>query len=163
MKKLFIIRHAKSDWNDTSIDDFERPLNERGLQAAPLMGKRLKEKGILPDIILSSPASRALSTARLIAKEVGFTKPITQNHYIYEAFVNALEETVSYIHDDHQTAFLVGHNPGVSALAYVLSGLKEQLKTCAIVEISFDCNSWMNVNKDNATLISYDFPKKDVK
>jgi phosphohistidine phosphatase len=160
MRKLVIIRHAKSDWEDKNLDDFERPLNTRGLKNAPFMGKFLKEKKLTPDLIISSPATRAITTAEIIAKEVGYEKEITQNQYIYEAYVNTLQEIVSYIHDDNETVFLVGHNPGVSALAYMLSELKESIPTCATVEINFSVDSWMDVSRENGKLISYDFPKK---
>ena len=160
MKKLIIIRHAKSDWNDTALDDFDRPLNQRGIDNAPFMGKKLKEKKISPDLIISSPALRAITTAELIAKEVEYTDTIVQNQYIYEAYVNTLQDIVSYIPDTNDTVFLIGHNPGVSALAYMLCNLKESIPTSATVEIDFDCNSWMDVSKENGTLISYDFPKK---
>ena len=159
MKKLIIIRHAKSDWEDTSLDDFDRPLNKRGIKDAPLMGKILKGKGLYPDAIISSPALRAKTTAELIAKEIHYTKNITPNQYIYEAYVNMLLEIVNSLYDTDETVFLVGHNPGVSALAYMLCDLKENIPTCATVEIDFDCDSWMDVSKENATLISYDFPK----
>jgi len=159
MKKLVIIRHAKSDWEDTSLDDFDRPLNKRGLKDAPIMGKILKTKELIPDIIISSPALRARTTAELIAKEVNYTKNITPNQYIYEAYVNMLIEIVNTLVDTAETVFLVGHNPGVSALAYMLCDLKENIPTSATVEIDFDCDSWMDVSKENATLISYDFPK----
>ena len=161
MKKLIIIRHAKSDWEDKNLDDFQRPLNERGLRNAPLMGQRLKQKNLIPDLILSSPASRAISTATIIAQEVGYSKEIIQNQYIYEAYVNNLQEIISYIHDSEETVFLVGHNPGVSALAYMLCDLKESIPTCATVEIDFDVDSWQDVSKENSKLISYDFPKKE--
>jgi len=160
MKKLFIIRHAKSDWDNSALDDFDRPLNKRGEKNAPMMGELLSKKGITPDLIISSPALRAISTAELIAKEVGYTKTITPNQYIYEAYVTALQEIVQYLYDTHDTVFLVGHNPGVSALAYMLCGLTQQLPTCAIVEIEFDCDSWMDASKDNSKLISYEYPKK---
>jgi len=160
MKKLVIIRHAKSDWEDTSLDDYDRPLNERGLKDATFMGKHLKEKGLVPDLIMSSPALRAITTAEFIAKEIGYEKAITPNQYIYEAYVNTLQEVVSFIHDANDTVFLVGHNPGVSALAYMLSELKQSVPTCATVEIDFDCDSWMDVSRENSTLVSYDFPKK---
>ena len=160
MKKLFIIRHAKSDWDDSNLDDFDRPLNKRGEKNAPFMGQLLTNKNIKPDLIISSPALRAITTAQLIAKEVNYEKTITPNQYIYEAYVTSLQEIIEYIHDSNDTVFLVGHNPGVSALAYMLCDLKENLPTCAVVEIQFDCNSWMDVNKSNSKLISYDFPKK---
>lgn len=160
MKRLFIIRHAKSSWDNLSLDDYDRPLNERGLKNAPFMGQVLKQKEILPDIIISSPAKRAMHTAELIANEIGYEKAITPNEYIYEAYVNVLQEIVSYIYDEHDTAFLVGHNPGVTALAYMLGDFKEEMPTCAIVEIEFDCNSWMDVSKQNAKLVAYEYPKK---
>ena len=159
MKRLFIVRHAKSDWDNPTLDDFDRPLNKRGERNAPFMGKVLAEKGIKPDAIISSPANRALRTAELIAKEVGYEKNITPNQYIYEAYVTALQEIVEYLYDTHETVLLVGHNPGVSALAYMLCGMTEQMPTCAIVEIEFDCDSWMNASKENSKLISYDYPK----
>ena len=159
MKKLFIIRHAKSDWDDSSLDDFDRPLNKRGQKDAPFMGQLLANKNIQPDLILSSPALRAITTSQLIAKEVNYDKAITPNQYIYEAYVTSLQEIIEYIHDSNDTVFLVGHNPGVSALAYMLCGLKENLPTCAVVEIEFNCNSWMDANKENSKLISYDYPK----
>jgi phosphohistidine phosphatase len=160
MKKLYIIRHAKSDWDDTSLDDYDRPLNKRGEKNAPFMGKILFNKKVNPDLIISSPALRAITTAQLIAKEVNYSKAITPNQYIYEAYVTALQEIVTYINDAYDTVFLIGHNPGVSALAYMLCGLKESLPTCAVVEIQFDCNSWMDANKENSKLISFDYPKK---
>ena len=155
MKKLFIIRHAKSDWGDENLDDFDRPLNEKGIKDCALVGKYLKQKNKKIDIILSSPALRAHTTAKLLAKELDFNKNIMQNQYIYEPFVAAIQELISYIHDDNDTAILVGHNPGVSTLAYMLCDSREELKTASIVEISFSCDSWMDVNKNNATFISY--------
>lgn len=159
MKKLFIIRHAKSDWGDENLDDFDRPLNEKGIKDCALVGKYLKQKNEKIDIILSSPALRAHTTAKLLAKELDFNKNIMQNQYIYEPFVAAIQELISYIHDDNDTAILVGHNPGVSTLAYMLCDSREELKTASIVEISFSCDSWMDVNKNNATFISYTKPK----
>ena len=138
MKKLVIIRHAKAEVNDGSIDDFDRDLNERGFKDALFMGTFLKDKNLIPDLIMSSPAKRAMMTADLIAKEVKYEKSIFPNNYIYEAYVDALQEIVSYIHDDNDTVFLIGHNPGVSALAYMLCDLKESIPTCATVEIAFE-------------------------
>ena len=160
MKKLIIIRHAKSDWKDNSLDDYDRPLNKRGLNDAVVMGKLLHKNGLKPDLIMSSPALRAMKTAELISKEVEYKNVIYPNQYIYEAYVNTLQDIVSFINDDYDTVFLVGHNPGVSALAYMLSELKESISTCATIEINFDCKSWMEVSKENSTLISYTSPKK---
>ena len=78
-KKLYIIRHAKSSWSDMSLDDFDRPLNKRGKANAPVMGTRFKNKGVKPDIIISSPAKRAISTAKIIAKKVKYVDEIILN------------------------------------------------------------------------------------
>jgi len=159
MKKLVIIRGGKSKLQGDLIDDYDRPLTEEGLKEAHDVGKLLLNKGLLPDCIMSSPAFRAIETAKIISNEVNYEKTITPNQYIYEAYVNTLQELVSFIHDDNDVVFLVGHNPGVSALAYMLCELKESIAPCATVEIDFDCNSWMDVSKNNSKLISYDFPK----
>jgi phosphohistidine phosphatase len=74
MKTIILVRHAKSSWKDLSLDDFDRPLNKRGKINAPLMGEKLKERQIMPDLILSSPAKRARKTATTIAKKIGYPK-----------------------------------------------------------------------------------------
>lgn len=160
MKKLFIIRHAKSDWTDDTIDDFDRPLNKRGLKNTPFMAKLLKNKNIMPDLILSSPANRAHLTAHIIAREIGYDKNISSNITIYEAESKTLKKNINNITDEKNIVFLVGHNPGLSDLANILCDLDEDIPTCAVVEISFDTNSWKNISKNNSTLISYEYPKK---
>ena len=159
MKKLFIIRHAKSDWENIQLDDFDRPLNEKGLKDAHLMANFLKYKNQKIDMFLTSPALRARKTAEIFANVLDFKKSLTPNQYIYEPFVNAIVETITYIHDSNDTVALFGHNPGVSVLAYTLCGIKEQMKTCSIIEIEFDCNSWLDISKENSTFISYKKPK----
>ena len=79
MKRLYLIRHAKSSWKDSSLDDFERPLNKRGRRDAPFMGKRLYRHHVRPDLVISSPAKRAISTSQLIAKEIDFPQE-TDHH-----------------------------------------------------------------------------------
>ena len=163
MKKLFIIRHAKSDWENTQEDDFDRPLNEKGLKDAPLMAKYLKSKNPKIDMFLTSPALRARTTAEIFAEVLDFKKSLTPNQYIYEPFVNAIVETITYIHDSNDTVALFGHNPGVSVLGYTLAGTKEEMKACSIIEIEFDCNSWLDISKENSTFISYVRPKDLIK
>lgn len=159
MKKLFIIRHAKSDWENTQLDDYDRPLNEKGLEDANSMANYLKNKNIEIDLFLTSPAIRARSTAQIFAQTLDFKKSITPNQYIYEPYVNAIVETISYIYDSNNTVALFGHNPGVSALAYTLCGSKEKMKTCSIIEIEFNCSSWLDISRENANFISYTKPK----
>ena len=160
MKKLFIIRHAKSDWNNLSLKDFNRPLNKRGFKNAPFMGQVLKDMDVMPDLILSSPAIRAITTARLISNEIVYKKEIQTNKKIYEASLETLDNIVHSIDDKYETVFLVGHNPSVSFLAFNLCGLNEDIPTCAVIQIDFDTNTWADISLDNSKLISYDYPKK---
>lgn len=160
MKKLYIIRHAKSDWSDESLKDFDRPLNERGEKNAPFMGELLAKNGVIADMILSSPAQRAKTTAEIIAKKIGFEKSVTYNETIYNAYLNELMEILTYTYDNINTLFLIGHNPALNALAYTLVEHKENIPTCGILEIEFNCNSWFDIDKSNAKLISFEYPKK---
>lgn len=91
MKRLYIIRHAKSSWSDMGLDDFDRGLNKRGRLDAPKMGLRLKNKGVMPDIILSSSAKRAKKTAKIIAEFIGFSKKIKFRDTLYDALASELD------------------------------------------------------------------------
>ena len=160
MKKLYLIRHAKSSWSDMSLDDFDRPLNKRGLQNAPMMAKRLKDKGVMPDIILSSPAKRAKKTANIIADGIGFSKKIKFDDELYEAMPSLLHFKIQNIKDKHECAFLIGHNPELNMIAEDFVDFGENIVTSGIVEIEFKCDSWAKINSNNAKFISYDYPKK---
>ena len=160
MKKLFIIRHAKSSWKDLMLNDFDRPLNKRGENDATLMGKLLKEKDVLPDAILSSPALRAKTTAQHIAKDINFTKEIIYERKIYESSVKTLKSVVKSIDDKYSIVFLFGHNPGLKMLAESIVGFEGNIPTCGIVEVEFDCEKWSDVSSKNAKLISFEYPKK---
>ncbi|MEK6658533.1 MAG: histidine phosphatase family protein [Campylobacterota bacterium] len=160
MKKLYIIRHAKSSRKDEVINDFDRPLNKRGKQNAPFMGKRLKENGIMPDIIVSSPALRAKTTAKLIAKEIKYAKDILFNQDIYESSPSTLHEILTKIDDKCGILFLVGHNPSLNMLAEYYVDFSQNIPTSGVVEIEFDCDKWADISAKNAKLISFDYPKK---
>ncbi len=160
MKKLCIIRHAKSSWDEEHLSDFERPLSKRGKNDAPFMGKVLKEKGIHPDIILSSPAKRARKTALAIAAEVNFEKAITFEPSIYEADAKTLLALLTSLHKKYNTVFLVGHNPSLNDLAAHFLEFNENIVTCGIVEIDFTCKKWSDINPLNARLVSFIYPKQ---
>ena len=162
-KRLFIIRHAKSSWKDTSISDFNRPLNKRGQENAPMMGERLKKRGIKPDIILSSPALRAKTTAEIIAKKVNYKKEIVLNEDIYASMDMILHKIIKKTDDKNETLFIFGHNPDLEMLVEKYVSFHEDLVTCGVVEIEFDCKSWKDISRKNAKLISYDYPKKEQK
>jgi len=160
LKKLYIIRHAKSSWSDMSLGDFDRPLNKRGKRDAPFMAQKLKEKKVLPDVIVSSPAKRTKSTAQIFANEINFTKPIAYDKNIYEADGGELKYVVNSLNDKAKTALMFGHNPGLNMLAENFLEFNENIPTCGIIEIEFDCKKWSEISSKNAKLISFDYPKK---
>jgi phosphohistidine phosphatase len=160
MKKLYIIRHAKSGLKNSGLDDFERPLSKRGKKDAPFMGSMLKNRGVLPDIIISSPALRAKSTAEIVANEIGYVKSIVYDKNIYEASVEELYNILADISDKKSSAMLFGHNPELNMLVEDLFGFNENIPTCGVVEIEFDCKKWSEISSENSKLISFDYPKK---
>ncbi|QOY51714.1 SixA phosphatase family protein [Candidatus Sulfurimonas baltica] len=160
MKKLYIIRHAKSSWKNSSLSDFDRPLNKRGITDAPLMGKVLKGKKVSPDAIISSPALRAKTTAQIISKKLNFNKHIIYDENIYEANVDTLMNVVKRANKEDSIVFIFGHNPGLNMLAESLVGLHENIPTCGVVELEFACKKWSEISPENAKLISFDYPKK---
>lgn len=161
MKKLYLVRHAKSDWSNPSLDDFDRPLNQRGKKNAPFMGKVLKKKKIKPDLIISSPAYRARETARKIAKKIRYLDEIMYNEHLYEASLKEILEIVTFIEDEYDEVFIVGHNPGLNTLAFYLVDFNENIPTSGILEIEFNSQTWREINKKNAKLVSFEYPKKD--
>ncbi|MCK4974235.1 MAG: histidine phosphatase family protein, partial [Sulfurimonas sp.] len=154
-------RHAKSSWKDLYLDDFERPLNKRGKANAPFMGDRLKDKKIVPDIIISSPALRAKKTAKIIAKKVKYSKKILFNEDVYDSSPSILHKILTKIDDKNSIVFLFGHNPELNMLAENYVDFDENIVTCGVVEIEFDCKRWTDIGRKNAKLISFDYPKKD--
>jgi phosphohistidine phosphatase len=165
MKKLYVIRHAKSSWAEPDMADFERPLNERGKTDAPMMGKRLKKAKIHPDLIISSPAKRALKTAKIIAKELDFPKEqIVTDGAIYPGGVSGLLDVIHSLHDSFQTVILVGHNPGLTDLANYLTDVQiDNIPTCGVFCVDFEIQSWKKVGEGNGICVLFDYPKNEEK
>ena len=162
MKRIYIIRHAKSSWKDPTVDDFDRPLKKRGKRDAPFMGKRLKASHVLPDLILSSPAKRAAATAKIIAEEIGYPKKqIVYEHAIYEAGVETLLDILRQLDENVQQVALCGHNPGLTMFAEYVSGvLIENIPTCGIFCVDFATDSWREIGERKGTVVFFDYPKK---
>lgn len=161
MKRLTLIRHAKSDWTDVTLSDFDRPLNGRGKKAAPKMGKRMAKRGDIPDLLLSSPAKRAAKTARLIAQELEISKD--EIVYQSEIFAAKMKTLITLICElpEHKHIALIGHNPGLSELAeWLCPDAPGWLPTCAILTIDLDSGSWKKIKKGCGHILHYDFPKK---
>ncbi len=162
MKTIYLVRHAKSDWGNASTGDFDRTLNERGMKNAPVMAARLKQKEILPELVISSPATRTLTTAELFSETLGYpAKKIQQRIEIYRGGVLDLLKIVQQIPDTCDSAMLFGHNPTLTEFSNLLAGSYiESLVTCGVVKIELDIESWKSANPDGGKLAWYDFPKK---
>lgn len=161
-KTLYLVRHAKSSWKDSSLDDADRPLNKRGMRDAPEMGKRLARAGVRPDLITSSPAVRALTTAQGIAGELGIKKSkIDINEDIYTFNAEGLLEAIRGLDDKQNTVMLVGHNPATTILLNELSGADiDNVPTCGVARLEMNTDSWAQVKSGSAELVSFDYPKK---
>ena len=159
---LTLVRHAKSSWNNANLSDFERPLNSRGLKNAPEMGKRLVNARFKVDVIISSPAVRAITTAEFIASELGYNfQKIKREESVYDASLNTLLHLVSSLDDNVHRVMLVGHNPGFTMLCNYLSNAGiENMPTCSIAQIRFTENSWQSITEHSGELLDFDFPKK---
>ena len=162
MKKLYIVRHAKSSWSDASLSDFDRPLNKRGFYDAPVMGSVLKNLDVSPDIVLSSPAKRALTTAEIISREIGFAKnKIEELRELYHAGPLDIIEIINNLKNDYKSAMIVGHNPGLTYLINTLSNFNlPNLPTCGFVEIDFHLKDWQAVSKNTGKVVRFEYPKK---
>ncbi|MDF7801089.1 histidine phosphatase family protein [Pontiellaceae bacterium B1224] len=162
-KTLYLVRHAKSSWVNPSYSDFDRPLNDRGQRDAPETGRRFKAKGVMPDVVLCSPARRAVETLNLLNAELGIPEnSIYMQKRIYEASTETLLELIQLLDDSHGSVMLVGHNPSMTWLAEGLVDAQFQnLPTCSVVTISLDSNHWNEAGNCPAELLNLDYPKKE--
>ncbi len=155
-KKLYLLRHAKSSWKDFSIRDFDRPLNKRGKKDAPFMAEQMAKKGIHPDIILSSPAQRAKSTAQHFSEKL--QTDIVYNDAIYEASTSTLKKIIKEAFQDYDEIMLVGHNPTLTVLSNSLTSHQiDNLPTAGIVGFEFEVET---IERAKTTLLFFEYPKK---
>lgn len=161
MKTLFLVRHAKSSWDDTSLPDRDRPLADRGRRDVAKMGKRLAKRNVKLDLIMSSPATRALATAEVIAKMLDFRrKEIVVNDRLYAYEMDDLLDVIQELDDKLKRVMLVGHNPELTELAHQLTSEVTQMPTCAIAEFKFDAKSWSSIGKTKPAQVWLDYPRK---
>lgn len=152
MKTLFLLRHAKSSWKDESLSDFERPLNRRGKRASEAVGRYLKTKIVVPELILCSPAVRARETIERLMKTAKWTTEVRYDQRIYGAGGLRLVEVISQIENDRKVAMLVGHNPGMEELLMLLAGISESIPTGTVAKIALKTTKWANAADKRATL-----------
>ena len=161
MKTLFLVRHAKSSKDDPTLADRDRPLADRGLKEAPKMGKRLDKRDVKPDLLLSSPALRALTTAQLIADEIGCErKDIVVDDRLYASSADALLAVIRELDKKFDRVMLFGHNPEFADLAHRLSSDIVDMPTCAVAEFRFDTTKWSDVGTIEPAQSTLDHPQK---
>lgn len=164
MKKIYLIRHAKSSWDEPNLSDFDRGLNARGKRDIPKMAERLKDADILPDLVVSSPAKRAKKTAQKISKIIGYDKEnIFYEDSLYESGFDTYLHVIQNIDDKHQNIFLFAHNMTITDTAERLGNIMiGNMPTCSIICIEFDCDSFKDIKPKSGKVLFFDFPKSVV-
>ncbi len=160
-KTLYLVRHAKSSWKDESLSDRERPLNKRGKRDAPFIGKYLRQKGEVAEVLISSPAKRTLSTAKLIAGELGLNKnDIVIANELYMAGISEFIKTIQHLIDLHKSVMIFGHNPGITEFANFVSNAGiDNIPTAGTVRIDFNINAWKEIENKKGKMNFFIFPK----
>lgn len=145
MKTLLLLRHAKSSWNDPDLTDHDRPLNDRGKREAPLVGMRLRELGLVPDLVLCSTAKRAHKTAKKVLAACGYEGEIQLLRELYLADVGAWVRVLKQLEPTVHCVLAVGHNPGIEDLVQVLSGSRAAMPTAALAHFELPLDDWSEV------------------
>lgn len=163
MKTLFLLRHAKSSWDYPKLRDFERPLAPRGEREAPIMGRRFLGRESSVDCIISSPAVRARSTAKLMAGAIEFpVEDVISNPDLYFCGTSMYLKAASLVDDDYDSVMLVGHNPTITDFANEMANAGiPNIPTCGLVELSLPIDHWSEIRRGNSTLVEFDFPKNE--
>lgn len=161
MKTIYLIRHAKSSWNSFSLNDFDRPLNNRGKKDAPFIGKKLKFLLFNPDKILSSPSKRTTKTIKLISKEVGFNfNNVIFKQELFLASLHTYKSELNSLSNTIQSVAIVGHNYGISDFAnYLTDNAVGAMPTCGVTKINFDIDSWEEIIEGLGNVEFYVYPK----
>jgi phosphohistidine phosphatase len=161
MKILYLVRHAKAGWQDSSQADFDRRLTNRGHRQSEEMSERLRKKGVKPDRLVSSPAIRALETAEIFADRLGIGREaIVRRIEIYEGGIDKLASVVRSLADE-ETVMLFGHNPTISHFVQWLTDQPvEAMETCGIAKIELECDHWRDTAEGSGRLAWYKYPEK---
>ncbi|PUZ26659.1 phosphohistidine phosphatase [Chitinophaga costaii] len=164
MKTLLLIRHAKSSWTDSDMDDFDRPLNKRGKASAPEMAKRLLQRGILPDLLISSPAKRAKSTAKIMAREWNYPRQaILFEEDLYLCYASTFLKVITRIDNDFNTVAIFAHNPGITDFAsYLTEEIRiDNVPTAGIFGIKANTDSWTDFDRSEKKFLFFDYPRNE--
>lgn len=148
MKTLLILRHAKSSWSNARLADHDRPLNARGRRDAPRMGRLLQQEDLMPDLIISSSAERALTTAELVAMESGYDNAMLVTRDLYHAMPEDYVDVLRAQGGEARRVMVVGHNPGVEELLDDLTGEEERMPTAALALVYLPIHGWHELDLD---------------
>ena len=161
MKTLTLLRHAKSSWKNTGLSDRDRPLNKRGEKDAPEMGRRIDVAGVRPSLIVSSPAVRAWSTAKIVADILNYpTEFLQREKQLYLASLDDLLDVVVQQDEGFNNLMIVAHNPGLTDFAnFLCPGLTNNLPTAGVVSVTIDQDSWNLYERPATELVYHDWPK----
>ena len=160
MKTLLIMRHAKSSWNFPELSDYDRPLNGRGKRDAPRMGKHISQEGLTPDVILTSSAKRARSTASKVAKASGYMGTVKKLDALYDTVLGAYFKTLQVLPEKYERVLVFGHNPTMEQLVHHLTGHIKQMPTAALAHIELPIEYWKALDLyTKGTLVNLWTPK----
>ena len=162
MKTVYFVRHAKSSWDNASIKDFDRPLNERGLRDAPEMGLKLKQLDAKIELIVSSPAKRAYTTATYFAAALGISPDqVISEPRLYEAMSEDVLEVVGGLSDEFDTVAIFGHNPTLTFIANLFTeDFIDNVPTCGVFRVDANVPSWNQFRENSGRLTEFHFPKQ---
>jgi phosphohistidine phosphatase len=161
VKQLYLIRHAKSSWSNPNLEDFARPLNQRGKKACPVMAARLAKAGVRPDLIVSSPAKRAKKTAIYMARETGYSQDaIRYDDKLYLGSLSYHLQLIDQLLSEVDVLFLVGHNYTITELGEFLTGSPlGNVPTCGVVAVEYPGRQGFSTEAGAGRLLFFDFPK----
>ena len=154
MKRLLILRHAKSSWAEASQDDWQRPLNDRGWRDAPRAGEWLRARGLLPDLTITSDAVRADETAKAVIAALGGTHHIVKHPSLYLATPQAVIDVLREVGGNPKSVMIVGHNPGLEELIHELTGEHHSMPTTALVVIDVPIDRWSELDSSSGASIA---------
>lgn len=162
MKTIYAIRHAKSSWADSSLTDEKRPLNERGKRSAPLMAEMMTLKETRPDVLITSTAKRARSTARRFRDVYGLSKDLVfKDGRLYLATPDEILSVLRELPEDYRTVAFFGHNPGITDFANLFAeDYIENVPTCGVVKLVSTAEHWYDLNTLNTQRTAFYYPKQ---
>ncbi len=159
-KKLIIVRHSKSSWKDSSLDDFNRPLNKRGKEDGPIISNYLSKKTNFIDFLHSSSSVRTFETSKFFTERIKFGK-VKYDDSLYHSSSGSILNLIKNYSNEYSSVMLIAHNPGLTHLINQITNISlDNLPTTGLAEIHFSCNKWNEISSKNSNLIDLKFPKQ---